>query len=169
MGAYDKALNHIDGVIKQEPSNVGARLDRAQILVRAGRLKEAAAEFAWARAKSAGDANALNSLCWTQATVNVALKDALADCDASLKLAPTMVQTLDSRAFVLLRLGRYRESVAAYTLALAADPSEAMSLYGRGIARLRDGEAKDGQADLAQARAIGFKVEDAYQSYGVHP
>ena len=169
MGAHDKALQHIDDVIKQEPSDVDVRLDRAQILVRSGRLKEAAAEFIWARAKSADDAQALNALCWAQATVNVTLKDALADCDASLKLAPKLAQTLDSRAFVLLRLGRYQESIASYSLALASDPAEAMSLYGRGIAKLRDGDANGGQADMAQARAIGFKVEGAYQSYGVHP
>ena len=121
------------------------------------------------RAKAANDAHALNELCWAQATVDVSLGAALADCDAALKLSPGAPQYVDSRAFVLLRLGRYRDAVTDYTAAVDKDPSQAMSLFGRGLAKLRDGDSKGGQADLDAARAIGFELDDAYQSYGVRP
>jgi tetratricopeptide (TPR) repeat protein len=71
-----------------------------------------------------------------------------------LRLLPLAGQIIDSRALVLLRLGRLREAQAEYDKALALRPHEAASLYGRGLAELRLGLAKQGQADLAAAERL---------------
>ena len=56
----------------------------------------------------------LNDVCYGLAVENLFLDRALADCDASLKLKPGVAATLDSRGFVLMRLGRSAEALEAY-------------------------------------------------------
>lgn len=140
---------------------------RAKALAKAGDLKGADADLTRFSVKFAKNAVALNEVCWTRATFGVDLKKALADCESSLALYPTAAQTLDSRAFVLLRLGRYEEAVAAYAEALKLRPRQAESLYGRGLAELSLQRAKEGQADVAAARAISAKVAEEFADWGL--
>jgi tetratricopeptide (TPR) repeat protein len=76
---------------------------------------------------------------------------------------------LDSRAFVLLRLGRHEAAIAAYDQALALRPREAASLFGRGLARLGSGHAAEGRADLDAARAIDARIDGEFAAYGLRP
>ena len=55
------------------------------------------------------NAAAWNSRCWTRATIG-RLQDALGDCNEALKLKPDYINALDSRGFVLLRMGKYDEA-----------------------------------------------------------
>ena len=75
---------------------------------------------------------------------------------------------LDSRGYVYLRLGRYDEAIADYDEVLAKFPQIASSLYGRGIARLRKGDA-GGSADLAAAEAIRPTIAKTFAGYGISP
>ena len=51
-------------------------------------------------------------LCYNQAMWNLSLDKALADCDTAVALSPRSAAILDSRALVLLRLGRLDEALA---------------------------------------------------------
>jgi tetratricopeptide (TPR) repeat protein len=115
------------------------------------------------------DANVLNSRCWMRAMWGQELPVALADCDASLGIAPSAPATLDSRGLVNLRLGHLDEALADYNAALDKRPKIASSLFGRGLVKLRKGADADGQADLAAARAIDPKVDAEYADYGLRP
>ena len=84
-------------------------------------------------------------------------------------LAPRSPANLDSRALVLLRLGRLDEAIAGYDLALKLAPRQAISLYGRGLAKLGKGQGMAGQADLAAARAMRPHVDDVFAEYGLKP
>ncbi|HEX4183576.1 MAG TPA: DUF3857 domain-containing protein [Caulobacteraceae bacterium] len=169
MGVYPLAIGHADALVKQHPDDVDLRALRGSIFVHAGRLEDAAADYRWGRTKAAGNADDLNNLCWNQAVANTALEDALADCEAALKLAPRSAAKLDSRAFVLLRLGRYREAIETYDQALTFDPEQPTSIYGRGIAKLRVGDKAAGQADMARAKLIDPSVVNEYTGWGVQP
>ena len=114
------------------------------------------------------DAAALNNACYTRAAANVELPRALELCDKSLALVRG-APTLDSRAFVLLRMGRLDESIRDFDAALALQPGLANSLYGRGIARLRKGDKAAGQADLKAAAEIHPKIAETYADMGVKP
>jgi tetratricopeptide (TPR) repeat protein len=166
-GQAAEAVAILDRALKSEPDNTELWLSRAQVNVKASRLPRALQDFAEARKRSAGNAARLNSLCWDQATLGVALADALADCDAALRLAPQSAATLDSRGFVLLRLGRYKESVEAYDAALKLRPDQGASLFGRGLSKLRLGMKADGDADLAAARASSKSIDKTFAEYGV--
>lgn len=110
----------------------------------------------------------LNTMCWARATAGLTLDAALAECDAALAIDPKSNQIHDSRGFVLLRLGRFADAIAAYDKAL--DGREiAESFYGRGIARLRAGQKDAGEADLKAALVLDAGVAAEFRGYGVVP
>ena len=131
-----------------------------------GKTALAQQDFAAARAL-AMSADVLNAMCWEKATANVALDAALADCDAALARTPEASNILDSRGFVLLRLGRDEEAIAAYDKALAVRGTAPSSLYGRAIAEARRGAIEKARADLAAALAVDANVGSEFAGYGV--
>ncbi|MES1157402.1 MAG: tetratricopeptide repeat protein [Alphaproteobacteria bacterium] len=119
-----------------------------------------------------------NERCWLRAIWGTEdqLNLALGDCHEALRLYPGESNSLDSLAFVQLRLGLYAESVANYRLSL--DPtsvtagqrsvqSRATSRFGLGMAEMRGGDAAQGQADIAQARRDYPGVDSEFATYGV--
>jgi tetratricopeptide (TPR) repeat protein len=169
-GKYPDAVKSMNAAIAIAGDTVELLTLRGIVYARSGASQLADQDFAAARAK-ATSAEALNDMCWFMATANIELSAALSACDASLALAPHERSHLDSRGFVLLRLGRYAESIAAYDAAIeAADPySVEYSLYGRGIAKRRKGDAAAGDADLHKALRLDARIAQIFTSYGVTP
>jgi tetratricopeptide (TPR) repeat protein len=128
----------------------------------------AAKDFAAARAK-ATTPYALNHMCWNMATSAVALDAALSACDAAIAQLPNHHAFLDSRAFVLLRMGRYDDAITSYDAALKAGPDRAASRYGRGVAEHRKGDAVAGDADFKAALALDAHMATSFDGYGVKP
>jgi tetratricopeptide (TPR) repeat protein len=162
----EKALESCDRALQITPKSMDLRLDKAILLHRLGRTSDALALLD-AVETTIDDADALNSTCYSLAVENMALDRALADCDASLKRRPGNAATLDSRGFVLLRLGRNAEAVAAYDAALAADPTVYDSLYGRGVVEARLGRQKESARDIAAALAGRPHIREQFAEYGI--
>lgn len=114
-------------------------------------------------------AGVLNTRCWEGALAGQALEQALADCNAALKLRPNAAAFLDSRGLVYLRLGNYDKAIKDYDAALKINPKGVWSLYGRGLARLRSGQPATGQADLAAAAALQPKIATRASKFGLTP
>lgn len=127
----------------------------------------AAAAFRIAR-EDAPDDKSLNDLCWNKAIYNTDLELALAECDAAVKVNPLCAACLDSRGFVLLRLGRFKESVAAYDASLVFPQDGGASLFGRGLAKLQLGERDGAEIDIRLARIFSGRDEHEFETYGVH-
>jgi tetratricopeptide (TPR) repeat protein len=140
---------------------------QVQLLEKQGRGRESLKLEDSYVAKHPDDAGALNERCWTKATLNLELATALADCDASLKLAPDNPATLDSRAFTNLRLGQTDAAIADYDAALKLAPKLPASLYGRAIARARKGDEAGARADLAEARKLSPDIDSRFAGFGV--
>jgi tetratricopeptide (TPR) repeat protein len=68
---------------------------------------------------------------------------------------------------VQYKLGAFREAIADYGAAIAQNPKDAGSLYGRGMAKLKAGNIADGNADIAAAKAVEPDIADIYAGYGV--
>jgi tetratricopeptide (TPR) repeat protein len=164
FAAADADLTAADAVA---PDDIGLSEMRGQLLQRQGRMAEALAIADRIVARHPDDAQALNDRCWMKATANLQFDTALADCDAALKLAPTSAAILDSRAFVLLRMGRNDDAIAQYGAALKIAPRLANSLFGRAIARDRLGAHADAMADLADARSIAPDIDGSFARYGI--
>nr|WP_315393535.1 tetratricopeptide repeat protein [uncultured Duganella sp.] len=141
---------------------------RAIVYAKMGRAKQAAAGFEAARA-AAGTRHALNNLAWFLATQNTELPRALAAIDAALVNPARVPAHLDTKAMVLLRLGRYREAVAVYDEALALRPRMAFSRFGRGLAKRRAGDRAGAEADFKAARRAQPGVEGDYARMGLTP
>jgi len=109
-----------------------------------------------------------NDRCWARAVAMIELDAALADCNEALRLRPDFVPALDSRAFVHMRGGRFREAITDYDAAIKGIPKDPYSLYGRGIAKLRVGDTAGAQADIAASKEVQ-DVAAEFAAYGFAP
>jgi len=112
---------------------------------------------------------AMNNRCWLRALAGKDLDQALADCNAALKLMPANPDILDSRGLVRLRRGDFAGAIGDYRGALRMQPDNAWSLYGRGIAELRVGRTAEGEADIKAAEARSPTVVEEAKAHGVTP
>jgi len=81
-------------------------------------------------------------------------------------LMPNNAATLDSRAFIFLKMTQFDAAVSDYDAALRVDPKLAFALYGRGLAKLKN-EDPAGEADIAAAKALQADIADEYRRYGI--
>lgn len=91
----------------------------------------------------------------------------MSDCNESLRIRPNDAFTLDSRGFAYLKLGRPDDAILDFNAALEANSKLATSLYGRGLAKLRNGDRAGADADMAAAKAIKADVAEELARYGI--
>jgi tetratricopeptide (TPR) repeat protein len=150
-----------------QPGRFDLQVRRGIARVKAGDTAGGEKDFVAARATTRAPGE-LNNLCWIKATAGVALQSALQDCDAAVAIPPPSAAILDSRAFVLLRLDRIEEAIAGYDKALALNPTQGGSLFGRAVAWARKGEKSKSAADLASALKVSPDVQERFAQYGVN-
>jgi lipoprotein NlpI len=94
---------------------------------------------------------------------------ALDDCTKASSLAPKIPQILAYRGLVDLKLGQFDKALADYDAAFALTkiPDHADWLYGRGVAKLRKGDAAGGNVDIASTKAIKPDIAEEYAKYGI--
>jgi hypothetical protein len=64
-------------------------------------------------------------------------------------------------------MGQANVAIDDYSAALRLDPKLASALYGRGLARLRNGDHVGGDADMSAAKTIAAGIGDDFARYGV--
>jgi tetratricopeptide (TPR) repeat protein len=110
-------------------------------------------------------ARAWNSLCWTKMLNGQSYSAALVDCDRAIHLDPANANAYDSKGFVLLRMNRFRSSIASFDEALRRKPKLASSLFGRSLAKLHLHDLSAAK-DLATAKLIDPAIESHFLRYG---
>ncbi len=165
-GDLPGAIAQYTAALATVPEDDGLLTARGIAYARAGDRVRADADFARAREKAAQPMQ-LNNMCWAKATAGVALESALQDCDAALAKLPDAPAILDSRGFVLLRLGRADEAIAVYDRVLAEVPTMAVSRYARALAWARKGDTTKAAADAAAAEKADPDVRARYAEYGM--
>lgn len=158
-GTPGEALPALDRAIAAAPGAAHLLSLRGSLRVSVGDIEGARSDFAVMRDMDRNDPNLANNVCWAQATAGFDLELALADCDRALSAGEAAY--IDSRAMVLLHMGRYTEAKADYERALAAAPDQTPSIYGLGLARLALGDT-GGRDDLARARAKDVDVAEDF-------
>ncbi len=167
-----RAQADFDTALKLAPPNGELPLALANAYARARMFDPALKMYdGWiaAHPKDRRLASALNGRCWTRALAGKELDLALADCDAAMKQGLRVSNVMDSRGLVLLRLGRVDEAITQYDRAIQAQPKNAWSLYGRGLAKLKKGQKAGGDADVQAAIALQPNMAAVARSYGVAP
>ena len=170
-GQYNDAIDTLTNVLNDDKADGSQELvlvHRGIVHVKMGNQALAKADFAQARA-AAKTAGQLNNVAWELASRNLELPTAMAIVDEAIGKESDNYAILDSKAFILLRLGRYKESIAQYDAALKHDPNGASSLFGRGIAKRRAGQTAAGDADLNAARAAKAYVDTEFAEMGIVP
>jgi hypothetical protein len=109
----------------------------------------------------------LNYRCFERGLTRNNLDGALADCELSLKLRPGDSNTIDSKGFILYQLGRYEDAVDTYNQVLKHSPQKAPSLFIRGLAKQKLGDAAGGAVDIAAAKAIDSNVKMTFDGAGI--
>lgn len=164
-GDFSSALKLYGQAIEKDRTEKSFAIRRAIIQYRAG--DKAAAEKVLADLRpSIKSAMDLNNLCWAKATAGILLESALQDCDDSLRLAADSAAVMDSRALVLLRLGRLDEAIGEYGKAIDKGIGAA-SYMGRALAHARKGDKARAEADRAQALKLDADVETRFVSFGL--
>ena len=167
-GKATEALALVNQALRKTPQSKTALGLRINVYARAGQPAAALKDLDDLRKLSVGPME-LNNVCWIAATQDLGLENALRDCDAALALQPGEPAFIDSKALVLLRLGRRQEALAAYDEAVRKRPQQAASIYGRGLTKARLGMAADAEADLASARKINRQIDEEFAGYGLKP
>ena len=165
-GDLPGAIATYTSALEKAPDDLTLLEGRGVAYARSGDTARSEADFQRARSKAAGP-DLLNNMCWSKATEGVALDSALTDCNAALARSPEEASYLDSRGFVLLRLGKLDDAVADYDRALAKRPNMASSLFGRAVAWARKGNRVKSESDAAAAAKIDPDVRATFEHYGV--
>jgi tetratricopeptide (TPR) repeat protein len=168
MKRYDEALSDLDEAWRMIPLDGRGIAAKADVLEKLGRAPEAMSLYD-ALVAIDPSAPALNGRCWARALANTELTKAESDCAAAVKLAPNDAGIWDSYALVAFRAGKFADALARYDHALTLDPKLAPSLYGRGVTKLRQGDAAGGAIDIAAARAINEEAGRELNGAGIAP
>lgn len=110
----------------------------------------------------------LNQRCWVRALNRKDLELALEDCNGAVKRGG-ISNFYDSRAMVLLQLGRYKEAAAEYEHSLRLQPWKAWSHYGLGVARVRLGEVEEGKKSIEWSIAENPAISEEFARLGIEP
>lgn len=166
-GKYDLAIRDLDRAIAIEPNNPVALYNRGYAYFAKGEYDKAIGDYSKAIEVDPNMGIAYNNRCLTRAISGKDLVAALADCDQALKLNPLNLDTRDTRGFIYLKLGDPALAVNEYNAALDIDPNRPLALYGRGIARIMNGQTRDGEADKAAAMTLNPEVDKQFAPYGL--
>lgn len=179
LADYDRAIADFGQAITIDPTNAAIYYSRGHAYEGKEDYEHAIADFSEA-IRLHQTPKYLNKRCWVRAIAGRELESALDDCNQSIRLMPdgpyfpralnpNLHHVLNSRAMVQLKLGNYERAIADYgALVGLFAAQDADSLYGRGVARVKSGNAViSGNADIAAAKAINPDIADVYAGYGV--
>ena len=75
--------------------------------------------------------------------------------------------SLESRGLVYLRMGQLDKAIADYDDALKRQPRAPGPMYGRGLAKVKQGKTAEGRADMQAAMALDPTLALRAQRYGL--
>lgn len=151
----------------EEKARIIAKIATAHLQL--GQMGDALTILTGAVEKLPPDQNILTLRCWTQAVLHQQLDQALADCNAALKMNSRTASTLDARGLVYFREGNYGAAISDFNSAVTIVPGLVTSVYVRGLAKLKSGDVAGGNADIATAKVTDPDIATQYAGYGVTP
>jgi hypothetical protein len=64
-------------------------------------------------------------------------------------------------------MGKLEDAITDYNITLGLNPSLASSLYGPGIAKLKNGDLASGNSDIESAKRVQPGIADEFQRNGI--
>ncbi len=148
---YDEAILDFNAALKIRPKNLRTLSERALANQLNGDFDEAAADFERIGRLKGSESSVLGQLC---ETLSRSSKPDMAvyQCSRVLALTPYDGTALQARGIANFRLGKYADALRDFDQAARTYPTDADYLYERGTARIKTGDSKGGQADIAAAK-----------------
>ncbi len=173
---FQGARVDLDAVDRIAAKQADIRLQLAQDYIQADQLAMAVAQLdTWllSHKQDRGLRVAWSRRCWARALQNEGLDEALSDCDAAMRgvyeKSPGYDDVLGHHGFVRYRMGRYDKAISDYDDALKLNPKNALVLYSRGLAKIRQKRNAEGETDIGQALKMQPGVADQFNRLGVTP
>lgn len=133
---YEAALADAEAALKHEPLDMQAHAVRRQVFHYLARHRDAAAAAGDLLERQLGDrAELLNGRAYARALGDFELPEALKDIEESLKTAPDNAAFLDTRGYVLLKLGKHEEALADLEKAIDLVEKQRREVEGFGMDR----------------------------------
>jgi tetratricopeptide (TPR) repeat protein len=166
-GESPRAITDFTTAITLDPNYASAFYNRGLAYERNGDYAHAAGDYDDLIRLQPANPEAWNARCRVRATVDQQLREALADCNESLRLAPDIADTISNRGFVYLKLGDFDKSIVEYDAALRLHPELATAFHGRSLAKRKIGDGAGAEADFLAARAIDQGVAEEFVKRGI--
>lgn len=166
---FDEAIADFDRAIRLDPSFGYAFQQRGDAYESKGMHARAINDYDEALRVDPIDDFVLSVRCKVRANWGRQLEQALKDCSEAISLGDDDEYAYEQRGLVHLRLGHYDEAIADYSEALKGYAGRPESLYGRGIARLRNGDARGSKEDITAAAGIDTSIAKTFADWGVKP
>lgn len=167
-GEFTRAITDWDEAIRLSPDTPGNYWRRGMAWQELESYGRAIADYDRAIELAPNSAAYLNSRCSVRAIQGRDLDQALADCEAALRI-DDRPDILSNRAAAKLAAGDFAGAYTDFDVAYGRDPNLAASLYGRGVAQIRLGRADAGRRDIAEARGKDPDVAAIYDRMGQRP
>jgi lipoprotein NlpI len=93
--------------------------------------------------------------------------DARGDAEVAVRSKPEMFSAQTCLGMAALVLEDYPVALSAYEAAAAIEPGNAEALYGRGVARIRSGQRREGHDDIDQAQRFNSRADAPFRALDV--
>jgi tetratricopeptide (TPR) repeat protein len=159
--AFDKTHN--------DPHDIDGLRGKIAVLALAGKADVAVATATAALATHPANAELLIGRCDARVTGGIDVDRALKDCSDALYYSDGNTEATILHGMAELKMQRGTDALADFDKAVSYEPHNARALYGRGLARQRNGDKEGADRDFAAARRYGFDVAVEYDEIGLRP
>jgi tetratricopeptide (TPR) repeat protein len=171
LGDHAKAIADYDRLIALDADDAVSWIERGATYLEAHQDARGLQDYDQAVRIAGQYAWPWSTRCWARGLAG-RLEEALADCNAALRIDPdeatdTFESPLANRGVLRLKLKDYDAAIADFDASLQHDPHVARALYGRGLARARQGDAKGAEADRAAAIAAWPGIANEFARWGL--
>jgi tetratricopeptide (TPR) repeat protein len=168
-GDLDLSIADFDTVIAAKPDSADAYYGRSSVYRRKGEHDRATADLAAAARCEPDNHFGRIALLHARLDNGEPPEVLLPDCEPILKERPCDPDVREICGLANLRAGKAHAAREDFDMGLVLEPERPSLLYGRGIACLRLGLAREGCADLAAATASDADAGRLFNQWGIEP
>jgi|SRR5665213_488053 len=152
-GKYEEAISDFNKSLLLAPNLLGALNNRAAAYAKQGNWDAAVKDIDSVLTKNPDMPVALVNRCAFQERAGK-VDLGLQSCNKAEQLDPANYFILSNIGFIYYEVGRFKEAIAYFDRSLKLLPNDAKTLYGRGKAEEKLGQAAESEADIAAAERI---------------
>jgi tetratricopeptide (TPR) repeat protein len=165
LSALNKALLGADEMIRLNPKNSAAYLDRGNVNFDKGDFDKAVADYTEAIGFGAKGADAYRNRAMAYAAKGD-FDAALTDYNAAVRIDPQHAETFHNRGLTYARKNDTARAIADLTEAIRLDPKNAVAYSDRGVLRAKRGEDDKAIADFTEVIRLQANTAQAYHRRG---